>query len=95
MARMETDYSKQTHIRWKIKWRLEHLGALGIMGLSRRPLMVHVGLTKLTSVYYDTGLPRAQCGSFISRVFLEYFLDNWTKLWKLDFPTFFSNIFSH
>ena len=37
MARMETDHSKQTHIRWKIKWRLEHLGALGIMGLSRRP----------------------------------------------------------
>ena len=29
---METDYSKHTHFRWKIKWRLEHLGALGIMG---------------------------------------------------------------
>ena len=28
---METDYSKHTHFRWKIKWRLEHLGALGIM----------------------------------------------------------------
>ena len=36
----------------------------------------------------------------ISRVFLEYFystdnismLWNWTKLWKLDFPTFFYNI---
>ena len=26
MASMETDYSKHTH-----KWRLEHLGALGIM----------------------------------------------------------------
>ena len=32
MAWMETDYSKQTHFRWKIKWRLKHLGALGIMG---------------------------------------------------------------
>ena len=32
MAWMETDYSKHTHFRWKIKWRLEHLGALGIMG---------------------------------------------------------------
>ena len=32
MAWMETDYSKRTHFRWKIKWRLEHLGALGIMG---------------------------------------------------------------
>ena len=26
MAWMETDYSKHTHFRWKIKWRLEHLG---------------------------------------------------------------------
>ena len=32
MAWMETDYSKHTHFRWKIKWRLEQLGALGIMG---------------------------------------------------------------
>ena len=31
MARMEMDYSKHTRFRWKIKWRLEHLGALGIM----------------------------------------------------------------
>ena len=31
MAWMETDYSKHTYFRWKIKWRLEHLGALGIM----------------------------------------------------------------
>ena len=27
----------KTHFRWKIKWRLEHLGALGIMG-ERAPL---------------------------------------------------------
>ena len=32
MAWMETDYSKHTDFRWKIKWRLELLGALGIMG---------------------------------------------------------------
>ena len=32
MAWMETDYSKHTYFRWKIKWRLEHLGALGTMG---------------------------------------------------------------
>ena len=32
MARMETDYSKHTYFRWKVKWRLEHLGALGTMG---------------------------------------------------------------
>ena len=32
MASMEADYSKHTHFRWKIKWRPEHLGALGIMG---------------------------------------------------------------
>ena len=30
MAWMETDYSKDTHFRLKVKWRLEHLGALGI-----------------------------------------------------------------
>ena len=34
MAWMETDYSKHIimHFRWKRKWRLEHLRALGIMG---------------------------------------------------------------
>ena len=32
MAWMETDYSKDMYFRWKIKWRLELLGALGIMG---------------------------------------------------------------
>ena len=32
MAWMETDYSKHRNFRLKIKWRLEHLGALGIMG---------------------------------------------------------------
>ena len=32
IAWMETDYSKHTHFLWKIKWRLEHLGTLGIMG---------------------------------------------------------------
>ena len=32
MAWMETDYSKHSQFRWKIKWRLEHLGALGIIG---------------------------------------------------------------
>ena len=32
MAWMETDYSKHTYFRWKVKWRLEHLGTLGTMG---------------------------------------------------------------
>ena len=32
MAWMETDCSKHMYFRWKIKWRLAHLGALGIMG---------------------------------------------------------------
>ena len=32
MTWMEMDYSKHAHFRWKTKWRLEHLGALGIMG---------------------------------------------------------------
>ena len=40
MAWMETDYSKHTYFRWKVKWRLEHLGALGTTGdtASLRPL---------------------------------------------------------
>ena len=38
MAWMETDDSKHTYFRWKIKWRLEHLGSLGIMG-EAAPLM--------------------------------------------------------
>ena len=32
MAWMETDYSKDVHSRWKIKWQLGHLGMLRIMG---------------------------------------------------------------
>ena len=39
MAWMETDYSKPTYFRWKIKWRLEHLGALGIM-VEAAPLII-------------------------------------------------------
>ena len=42
MAWMETDYSKHTYFRWKIKWRLEHLGAPGIMGerpVKQRPII--------------------------------------------------------
>ena len=43
MAWMETDYSKHRHFRRKIKWRLEHLGALGTMG-ETAPLMWWVEL---------------------------------------------------
>ena len=32
MAWRETNCSKYTHFRWKIKWRLEHSSALGITG---------------------------------------------------------------
>ena len=32
MAWMETNYSEDTHFRWKIKRRLEHLGSLLIIG---------------------------------------------------------------
>ena len=41
MAWIETDYSKDTYFRWKVKWRLEHLGALGTMG-ETAPLRVPV-----------------------------------------------------
>ena len=44
MAWIETDYSKHTHFQWKIKWRLEHLGALGIMGETAPSLSVSVFL---------------------------------------------------
>ena len=33
MSWIETDYSKHTHFRWKIKWRLEHLGMQRITAL--------------------------------------------------------------
>ena len=39
MAWLETDYSKGTQFRWKIKWRLGHLGAMGTMG-ERTPLIL-------------------------------------------------------
>ena len=32
MAWMEMHYSKHMYFRWKVKWRLEDLGTLGIMG---------------------------------------------------------------
>ena len=41
MAWMETDYSKHTYFRWEVKWRLEHLGALGIMGESAPLRLIH------------------------------------------------------
>ena len=41
MAWMETDYSKHTHFQWKIKWRLEHLGALEIKGEAAPLMAVH------------------------------------------------------
>ena len=43
MAWMETDHSKHTYFRWKIKWRLEHLGALGTMGDGPFKIHLHVG----------------------------------------------------
>ena len=53
MAWMETDYSKHTHFRWKIKWRLEHLCALRIMGETAFKLIpyqisfIHVEMDKI------------------------------------------------
>ena len=42
MAWMETDYSKHTHFGLKIKWRLEHLGALKTMGeTADTPILAH------------------------------------------------------
>ena len=47
MPWMETDYSEHTHYRWKIKWRLEHLGALGIMVAG--PFNIQMGGTQLSA----------------------------------------------
>ena len=49
MVWMETDYSKHTHFRGKIRWRLGHLGALGIMG-EAAPLMFNVNKVQTTSL---------------------------------------------
>ena len=52
MAWIETDYSKHTHFRWKIKWRLDYLGALGIMSETAP------STTLLTSQAVNHGLPK-------------------------------------
>ena len=49
MVWMETDYSKHTHFRGKIRWRLGHLGALGIMG-EAAPLMFNVNKVQTISL---------------------------------------------
>ena len=46
MAWMETDYSKHTYFRWKIKWQQEHSGALGIMGETAPLMFSSQSLTK-------------------------------------------------
>ena len=48
------------------------------------------------TVTWRTG-PLPQYGSFISRIFPDHraILWNFTKLWKLDFPTFFYNILKY
>ena len=40
MAWMETYYSKHRYFRWKLKWRLEQLGALEIIG-ETAPLVLY------------------------------------------------------
>ena len=60
MAWMETDYSKHTYFRWKVKWRLEHLGVLGIMGetapLTRTPVEFIYALILMSVLYKETPL---------------------------------------
>ena len=52
MAWMETDSLKTyAHFRWKIKWRLEHLGAQRIMGQTAT-LNVNGSLLVVQSVSY-------------------------------------------
>ena len=53
---METDYSKDTHFRWKIKWRLEYLGALGSMG-EMAPLVSHTGHSLFTVTQRSSSVP--------------------------------------
>ena len=62
MAWMETDYSKHTYFRWKIKWRLVHLGALGIMGETALKLHGEVRLQQAPSFMYKH-FARLRCAS--------------------------------
>ena len=78
MAWMETDYSKHTHFRWKVKWRLEHLGALGSMG-ETAPLRL-IGWN-FGHIFWGLFLKRQSFGSRHSYSNKE----NREKLWRLFF----------
>ena len=68
MAWMETDYSKHTHFRWKIKWWLEHLDALGIMG-EVAPLNCQLNYQQLSCLSRDTELHGCGDARFSSEFF--------------------------
>ena len=45
-----TDYSKHMYFQWKVKWRLEHLGALGTV-VETAPLILWVDVFNLLEVF--------------------------------------------
>ena len=54
MAWMKTYYSKDTHFRLRIKWRLEHVGAQGIMGEAALKVRVMGSSTMGLAQSYDS-----------------------------------------
>ena len=54
---MEMDYSKPMLFWWKIKWRLEHLGAIGIMG-ETAPFLFWKRVRTINQLYKSRGFSR-------------------------------------
>ena len=72
MAWMETDYSKDTHFRWKIKWRLEHLGALRFMGEKTLLILGFFDFNSLHGVATQNKFLLLRCWcQFMTLLFLE------------------------
>ena len=87
MAWMETDYSKHTHFRWKIKWWLEHLGSLGIMDLTAQKSR---SFSKISSVDRKQIVPKQNnlltYWEDLVPTFSSFFPQNCSKHSKMLFP---------
>ena len=98
MAWMEMDYSKHTYFRWKIKWRLEHLGALGTMGEMAPIILLNAANLLFTDQFAIVERPvnskvfiggdvKLTCGVItMLNSSLEVILE-WTKYYSIVTPT--------
>ena len=80
MAWMETDYSKHTYFRWKIKWRLEHLGALEIVGETAPFIYLFISSFPFVSPFLTSSSP-----SFL-KVFPAFSSLHFSEVLKMLFP---------